>query len=107
MSLRDGLLREYEALAASREKLLAIADQNKQTIIPAYTHGVQAQPTTFAHYLLAWESAVARNCERLQQAYQRINKSPLGPLRWVHRASRSTESGSAACWALMDSSRIP
>src|ERR1700710_212170 len=78
MSLRDGLLREYEALVASREKLLAIAAQHKQTIIPAYTHGVQAQPTTFAHYLLAWDSAVARICERLQQAYQRINNSPLG-----------------------------
>jgi argininosuccinate lyase len=78
MSLREGLLREFEALVASREKLLAIAGQHKQTIIPAYTHGVQAQPTTFAHYLLAWESAVARSCERLQQAYQRINKSPLG-----------------------------
>jgi len=78
MSLRDGLLREYEALLASREKLLAITAQHKQTIIPAYTHGVQAQPTTFAHYLLAWDSAVARICERLQQAYQRINNSPLG-----------------------------
>ncbi len=78
MSLRDGLLRECEALVASREKLLAIAGQHKQTIIPAYTHGVQAQPTTFAHYLLAWEAAVARTCERLQQAYQRINNSPLG-----------------------------
>ena len=78
MSLRDGLLGEYEALVAAREKLLAMADQHKQTIIPAYTHGVQAQPTTFAHYLLAWESAVARTCERLQQAFQRINNSPLG-----------------------------
>jgi argininosuccinate lyase len=78
MSLRDGLLREYQALVASREKLLAIAGQHKQTIIPAYTHGVQAQPTTFAHYLLAWEAALARNCERLRQAYPRINNSPLG-----------------------------
>ena len=78
MSLRDGLLRECEALTVAREKLLAIAGQHKQTIIPAYTHGVQAQPTTFAHYLLAWESAVARTCERLQEAYQRINNSPLG-----------------------------
>lgn len=78
MSLRDGLLREYETLVASREKLLAMAREHKQTIIPAYTHGVQAQPTTFAHYLLAWESAVARTSDRLQQAYRRINKSPLG-----------------------------
>lgn len=78
MSLRDGLLREYEALMVSREKLLAIAGLHQETVIPAYTHGVQAQPTTFAHYLLAWEAAVARTCERLQQAYQRINHSPLG-----------------------------
>lgn len=78
MSLRDGLLREYEALLAAREKLFAIAGQHTQTIIPAYTHGVQAQPTTFAHYLLAWESVLARICERLQQVYQRINLSPLG-----------------------------
>lgn len=78
MSLRDGLLQEYQALMVAREKLLAIAGQHQQTIIPAYTHGVQAQPTTFAHFLLAWESAVARICERLQQAYQRVNNSPLG-----------------------------
>jgi argininosuccinate lyase len=78
MSLRDAALREYEALAASREKLLTLAEQHKQTIVPAYTHGVQAQPTTFAHYLLAFEAAMARNCDRLQEAYARINNSPLG-----------------------------
>lgn len=78
MSLRDGLLKEYAALAASREKLLTLAEQNQQTIVPAYTHGVQAQPTTFAHYLLAFESALSRNSDRLREAYARINKSPLG-----------------------------
>lgn len=78
MSLRDGLLREYAALLAARKKLLAVAGQNKQTIIPAYTHGVQAQPTTFAHYLLALASALSRDCDRLRGAYRRINQSPLG-----------------------------
>lgn len=78
MSLRDGVLREYEMLLAAREKLLAIAGRHQQTIIPAYTHGVQAQPTTLAHYLMAWESAIGRSCERLQQVYRRINMSPLG-----------------------------
>ena len=78
MSLRDGLLGEFEALLAAREKLLAMAGQHTRTIIPAYTHGVQAQPTTLAHVLLAWESALARSCERLQQIYPRINMSPLG-----------------------------
>lgn len=78
MSLRVGLLKEQEALIGIRERLLARADQNKETIVPAYTHGVQAQPTTFAHYLLAWEAAFARDSARLQAAFERVIRSPLG-----------------------------
>lgn len=78
MNLRDGLLYTIGALIADREKLLKRAEEHIETIIPAYTHGVQAQPTTFAHYLLAFESALARATERLQQAYARVNKCPLG-----------------------------
>lgn len=78
MNLRDGLIAECEALALAGEKLLALAGQHKQTIIPAYTHGVQAQPTTFAHYLLALVSTLARQSERLREAYARINRCPLG-----------------------------
>jgi argininosuccinate lyase len=78
MALRDAVLKDYEALATAREKLLALADKNTQTIIPAYTHGVQAQPTTYAHYLLAFASALNRDSERLQEEYRRVNLSPLG-----------------------------
>ena len=78
MNLRDGLLKEYEALATARDKLLAVAGRHTETIIPAYTHGVQAQPTTFAHYLHAFAAALGRQAERLQQAYGRINRNPLG-----------------------------
>ncbi len=78
MNLRDGLLKELEALVAAREKLIALASGHTETIIPAYTHGVQAQPTTFAHYLHALAQAFARQSERLQQAYQRVNRNPLG-----------------------------
>jgi len=78
MNLRDGLLAECASLIAARDKLAALADRHKQTIIPAYTHGVQAQPTTFAHYLLAFSNALARQTERMRQAYRRINCNPLG-----------------------------
>ncbi len=78
MNLRDGLLQVIAALIALRESLLKRAEQHIETIIPAYTHGVQAQPTTFAHYLLAFESALARATERLQETYVRVNKCPLG-----------------------------
>ena len=78
MNLRDGLLKETEVLLAGREKLLELAARHTETIIPAYTHGVQAQPTTFAHYLLAFASALRRQAERLREAYARINMNPLG-----------------------------
>ncbi len=78
MNLRDGLLQVIDALIKAREALLKRAEEHIETIIPAYTHGVQAQPTTFAHYLLAFESALARATERLQETYVRVNKCPLG-----------------------------
>jgi argininosuccinate lyase len=78
MNLRDGLLREIEALATARDKLLVLAGRHTETIIPAYTHGVQAQPTTFAHYLHALTAALGRGVERLQQAFARVNRNPLG-----------------------------
>lgn len=78
MNLRDQLLQVTQAVLDARASLLQRAGEHIETIIPAYTHGVQAQPTTFAHYLLAFESALARATERLQQVYERVNKCPLG-----------------------------
>jgi argininosuccinate lyase len=78
MNLRDGVLRSLEALLAARDAIVTFAEQHIETIIPAYTHGVQAQPTTLAHYLHAFAAALARAFERLQQAYQRVNRNPLG-----------------------------
>ena len=39
---------------------------------------MQAQPTSLAHYLLAFSAALDRDAERLMAAYGRINRSPLG-----------------------------
>jgi argininosuccinate lyase len=78
MNLRDGVLQAVGALIIARESTLALAAQHTETIIPAYTHGVQAQPTTFAHYLHALAAALARETQRLREAYQRINRNPLG-----------------------------
>lgn len=78
MNLRDGLQHEIAAVIAARESIATLAAQHIDTIIPAYTHGVQAQPTTFAHYLHALGAALARETQRLREAYQRINLNPLG-----------------------------
>lgn len=78
MALREALLDSYESLLGARRALLDLAGEHVETIIPAYTHGVQAQPTSLAHYLLAFSAAFERDTQRLEQAYARLNSSPLG-----------------------------
>jgi argininosuccinate lyase len=75
---REALLHLFQASLTAREKLLTFAAANRDTVIPAYTHGVQAQPTTLAHYLLAFAAALERDADRLVGAYKHINLSPLG-----------------------------
>ena len=78
MVLRDELLAVFEELAAARERLLELAGKNVETIIPGYTHAVQAQPTSLGHYLSAHAEALERDADRLRSAYGRVNQSPLG-----------------------------
>jgi len=75
---REALLADFEALNESRAKLLALAGKHVETIVPAYTLDVQAQPTSLAHYLSATAEALDRDGERLRASYARVNRSPLG-----------------------------
>jgi argininosuccinate lyase len=76
--MRDDMLEAAASLNEARATLLAMAAKNPNAIVPAYTWGVQAQPISFGHYLLAYEEAFGRDGERLRQAYARLNLSPLG-----------------------------
>ncbi len=78
LALREALIETYESLLAPRDALLGLAERHTATVIPGYTHGVQAQPTTLAHHLLAFAAALDRDAERLEEAYARVNRSPLG-----------------------------
>ncbi|MBZ6494670.1 argininosuccinate lyase [Natrinema longum] len=76
--LREDVLEAIETTLALRESLVAVAEEQTETIMPGYTHLQPAQPTTVAHWALAYEGAVRRDTERLLAAYDRINESPLG-----------------------------
>jgi argininosuccinate lyase len=54
------------------------ATENKETVMPMYTHLQQAQIGTFSHYLLSYVDALFRDIDRLYITYGRINQSPLG-----------------------------
>ena len=75
---RDRLLALAQALDETRGALLAVADREADTIIPAYTNGVQAQPTTLGHLYLGYAAVLARDAQRLREAWTRLNLSPLG-----------------------------
>jgi argininosuccinate lyase len=76
--LRADLLDAADATLALREALVETAVQHVDTVMPGYTHLQPAQPTTLAHYLCSYEQAVARDTARLLDAYERVNRSPLG-----------------------------
>jgi argininosuccinate lyase len=76
--LRDDLLAAFSSLNNARDALIVMAAAHPNAIVPAYTWGVQAQPVSFGHYMLAYAEALTRNAERLRQAWARLNMSPLG-----------------------------
>jgi len=76
--LREDVLDLVEATVAAREVLVDVAADHVETVMPGLTHLQPAQPTTLAHYLSSYESALARDTERLLDAYGRLNRSPLG-----------------------------
>jgi len=60
------------------EEIIKMADEHKETIFVGYTHLQHAQPTTFAHHLLAYSNALRRDYERIMDAYKRVDMNPLG-----------------------------
>lgn len=60
------------------KSLVKHARAHHRVIVPGYTHLQQAQPVLWAFYLLSIFFKLQRDCERLFDAYQRINVSPLG-----------------------------
>ena len=78
IAIRESLRQLMNKLLEFRKVLVEIADENKDTIMPGYTHMQSAQPTTYAEYLLGVSSALGRDYDRLAFAYSQFNWSPLG-----------------------------
>lgn len=78
MLIRDQWLALADGALQARAALLRLAEQEAATAIPAYTHGVQAQPTTLGHYLLAFSANLERDLQRFREGFARMNQSPLG-----------------------------
>jgi argininosuccinate lyase len=78
MFQRAQLIATFGSLNNARAALIDMAARYPEAIVPAYTVGVQAQPLSFGHYILAYVEALERNAERLRRAFANVNRSPLG-----------------------------
>ena len=76
--LRDQVQLITKELERLLNALLNLAEQEKETIMPGFTHLQAAQPISFGHHLLAYFEMLKRDRERLQESFKRINTMPLG-----------------------------
>ena len=65
-------------LLQAMQALVALAEQEADTVMPGYTHLQGAQPITFGHHMLAWYEMLKRDEQRLGDCLERINVLPLG-----------------------------
>ena len=58
--------------------LIKKARENTQTVVSGYTHMQRAQPTTFAHYMMAYANMLRRDVTRFEDCLERMDECPLG-----------------------------
>tara|TARA_Y100001970_G_scaffold288790_1_gene417058 strand:- start:1853 stop:3244 length:1392 start_codon:yes stop_codon:yes gene_type:complete len=60
------------------ETILKIAQKNIKTIMPGFTHLKNAQPVSFAHYMLAYVEMFIRDKSRFRDNLKNLYENPLG-----------------------------
>lgn len=78
--IRDGMLRLAEALRRTTATMVRLARDHQGTVVPNYTNGVAAQANSYGHYLLGHVAGLERDAQRLQEAFARLDRSPMGTI---------------------------
>ena len=78
MYLKDEIKDVIELLKKLQRVIIDVAKENKETVMPGYTHLQRAQPVTFAYYLMAYYQMFKRDIERFGDCYGRADSLPLG-----------------------------
>jgi argininosuccinate lyase len=74
-----GAIKSLDSLLEGLQNaLITVAGQHTETVMPGYTHLQPAQPISTAHWLMSFFWMLARDRERLIQAYDRTAVLPLG-----------------------------
>lgn len=82
LDIRLTLRKETGIIEEKIKELIGVicskAEENKDTIMPGYTHLQRAQPITFAHHIMAYAAMLCRDLDRLKDIKRRMNICPLG-----------------------------
>ncbi len=76
--VKDSSLVLIKELNSLMKNIVSKADKNVSTVMPGFTHLKNAQPVSFAHYLLAYYEMLKRDKKRFQNNLELIDESPLG-----------------------------
>ena len=76
--VKDSSLILIKELNSLMKNIVSKADKNVSTVMPGFTHLKNAQPVSFAHYLLAYYEMLKRDKKRFQNNLELIDESPLG-----------------------------
>ena len=67
-----------KTLDALISTILIVADKNIKTVMPGFTHLKNAQPISFAHYMMAYVEMFKRDKKRFKNNLDALNENPLG-----------------------------
>ncbi|HEX2054081.1 MAG TPA: argininosuccinate lyase [Actinomycetota bacterium] len=76
--LKDAIPPIAAGICGLQEALVGQARAHPDALAPGYTHLQRAQPVLLAHHLMAHAFALARDFDRLRNAYRRADVSCLG-----------------------------
>ena len=76
--MKNSTLDLIKLLENLNKTFLKIAEKNIQTVMPGFTHLKNAQPISFAHYLLAYFEMFKRDQIRFKNNLKSLNENPLG-----------------------------
>jgi argininosuccinate lyase len=84
--------RHHRQILELERVLIKKAEANLDTVMPGYTHLQRAQPTTFAHHMMAYANMLRRDITRLEDCLERMDECPWGPALWQPPPIRWTDS---------------
>jgi argininosuccinate lyase len=76
--LREEINDLQKIVRGVQKALVDLAEANRTAVLPGYTHLQRAQPVLWAHWCLAYFEMLARDRERLDEVWRRVNVLPLG-----------------------------